>query len=69
VAEDLNIPFVGRIPIDPAVSACGNSGEPFIISLPQSVIAGAMRDIGRRCRTLMDQRGRLTLVTQLVYKD
>jgi len=68
VAEDLNIPFVGRIPIDPALAACGDNGEPFIISLPQSVIAGAMRDIGRRCQTLMEQRGRLTLVTQLVYK-
>jgi len=69
VAEDLNIPFVGRIPIDPAVAACGDRGEPFIASLPQSKIAGTVREIGQRCRTLMEQRGRLTLVTQLVYKD
>jgi ATP-binding protein involved in chromosome partitioning len=69
LAEDLNIPFIGRIPIDPAVAACDKSGDPFITSLPQSVIAGTVRDIGRRCRALMEQRGRLTLVTQLVYKD
>jgi len=69
VAEDLGIPFMGMIPIDPAVAACGDRGEPFITSLPQSKIAGTVREIGQRCRTLMEQRGRLTLVTQLVYKD
>jgi len=68
VAEDLNIPFVGRIPIDPGAATCGDNGEPFIISLPQSRIAGTVREIGQRCRTLMEQRGRLTLITQLVYK-
>jgi len=69
VAEDLGIPFVGRIPLDPAVAVCGDRGEPFITSLPQSKIAGTLREIGRRCQALMEQRGRLTLVTQLVYKD
>jgi len=69
LAEDLGIPFVGRIPIDPTVAACGDRGEPFITSLPQSKIAGTLREIGRRCQALMEQRGRLTLVTQLVYKD
>lgn len=69
LAEDLGIPFVGRIPIDPTVAACGDRGEPFITSLPQSKIAGTLREIGRRCQALMEQRGRLTLVTQLVYKN
>ena len=69
LAEDLSIPFVGRIPIDPTVAACDDRGEPFITSLPQSKIAGTLREIGRRCQALMEQRGRLTLVTQLVYKD
>jgi ATP-binding protein involved in chromosome partitioning len=69
VADDLGIPFVGRIPIDPMVAACGDKGEPLVASLPRSKIAGTVREIGQRCRTLMDQRGRLTLVTQLVYKD
>jgi ATP-binding protein involved in chromosome partitioning len=69
VAEDLGIPFVGRIPIDPGVAACGDKGEPLITALPQSKIAGTVREIGQRCRVLMEQRGRLTLVTELVYKD
>jgi ATP-binding protein involved in chromosome partitioning len=69
LAEDLGIPFAGRIPIDPSVAACGDRGEPFITSLPQSKIAGTVRDICKKCRTLMEQRGRLTLVTQFVYKD
>lgn len=69
VAEDLGIPFVGRIPIDPGIAECGDRGEPFIASLPQSKIAGTVREIGHRCQALMKQRGRLTLVTELVYKD
>jgi ATP-binding protein involved in chromosome partitioning len=69
LAEDLSIPFVGRIPVDPLVAACGDKGEPVITTLPQSATAGALREIGQRCQVLMDERGRLTLVTQLVYKD
>jgi len=69
VAEDLGVPFVGRIPVDPEIAACGDKGEPLITSLPQSVIACTLREIGQRCRVLMEERGRLTLVTQLVYKD
>lgn len=69
VAEDLNIPFVGRLPIDPGVAACGDKGEPFITSRPQSTAAGTFREIGHRCQTLMEERGQLTLITQLAYKD
>jgi ATP-binding protein involved in chromosome partitioning len=69
LAEDLSIPFVGRIPVDPLVAACGDKGEPVIATLPQSATAGALREIGQRCQILMDERGRLTLVAQLVYKD
>ena len=69
LAEDLSIPFVGKIPVDPLVAACGDKGEPVIATLPQSSTAGALREIGQRCQILMDERGRLTLVTQIVYKD
>jgi ATP-binding protein involved in chromosome partitioning len=69
LADDLKIPFVGRIPVDPVVAACSDKGKPVIISLPESVIARALREIGQRCQVLMDERGRLTLVTQIVYKD
>jgi ATP-binding protein involved in chromosome partitioning len=69
LADDLNIPFVGRIPVDPLVAACSDKGEPLITSFPESVIAGALRKIGQQCQVLMDERGRLTLVTHIVYKD
>jgi len=69
VAEELNIPFVGRIPVDPVLAACSDKGEPVITNLPQSVTAGALREIGQRCQVLMEERERLTLVTQIVYKD
>lgn len=69
VAKDLDIPFVGRIPVDPVVAMCSDKGEPFITSLPRSTTAGAVRDIGEQCRVLMEERGRLTLVTKIVYED
>jgi Mrp family chromosome partitioning ATPase len=69
LADDLKIPFVGRIPVDPLVAACSDKGEPVITTFPQSATAGALRQIGQRCQVLMNERGRLTLVTHIVYKD
>ncbi len=67
VAEDLDIPFLGRIPLDPEMAKCGDTGDPFIVSLPGSVAAGTLREVSQRCRVLMEERARLTLITQIVY--
>jgi ATP-binding protein involved in chromosome partitioning len=44
-AEKLGIPFLGRIPIDPAIRAGGDTGMPILISDPASPQATAFRDI------------------------
>jgi ATP-binding protein involved in chromosome partitioning len=36
IAEDLHIPFLGRIPIDPAICEDSDKGSPFVIEHPRS---------------------------------
>ncbi|MBP1620116.1 MAG: putative mrp protein [Acidobacteria bacterium] len=43
-AEQLGVPFLGEIPIDPAIVVGGDAGEPIVASHPQSAAARAFRD-------------------------
>lgn len=36
LAGELKVPFLGRIPLDPAVSAAGDGGSPTVVSAPDS---------------------------------
>ena len=36
LAEELNIPFAGRVPIDPRVGACEDAGENFFEKHPDA---------------------------------
>jgi ATP-binding protein involved in chromosome partitioning len=47
-AEKLGIPFLGRIPIDPAIRAGGDTGMPIVIVNPASPQAAAFRDISAK---------------------
>lgn len=44
-AERLGVPFLGRVPIDPLITASGDMGQPALILEPQSVQAEAFRKI------------------------
>lgn len=44
-AEKLGVPFLGRIPIDPAIRAGGDSGLPIVVADPESPQAKAFREI------------------------
>jgi ATP-binding protein involved in chromosome partitioning len=41
LAADMGIPFLGEIPIDPRVSACGDAGDPIVHKHPTSPVAKA----------------------------
>jgi ATP-binding protein involved in chromosome partitioning len=45
VAEDLSIPFLGRIPIDPEVCTSSDSGVPFVVEHQDSMAAKAFMEI------------------------
>lgn len=53
-AEKLGVPFLGRIPIDPAIRDGGDSGHPIVVADPASPQAGAFRDIAQK---LIDELG------------
>lgn len=45
MAEELNIPLLGRLPLEPQICASGDQGEPFVVAHPQSESAQAMERI------------------------
>jgi ATP-binding protein involved in chromosome partitioning len=47
-AEKLEIPFLGRIPLDPAIREGGDTGRPLVIADPDSPQANAFREIAAK---------------------
>ena len=47
-AEKLAIPFLGRIPIDPAIRDGGDTGHPIVTANPASPQAAAFREIAHK---------------------
>jgi MinD-like ATPase involved in chromosome partitioning or flagellar assembly len=49
-AQDLKVPFLGRIPIDPDMVTDCDRGMPFVMSYPKSDATKALRQIADRCK-------------------
>jgi len=47
LAEEMKIPFLGRIPLDPAVRLAGDEGSPTVVSAPASAAGQALFEIAR----------------------
>jgi ATP-binding protein involved in chromosome partitioning len=47
LAEDMGVPFLGSVPIDPAAVEVGDSGRPMVLSLPDSPATKALLDAFR----------------------
>lgn len=45
VAEEMGVPFLGRVPIDPGIVVSGDAGKPFILSHPDSEASRAFQKI------------------------
>jgi len=48
-AQDMKVPFLGRIPIDPEMVADCDRGTPFVMSHPGSAAAQVFKGIANRC--------------------
>ena len=57
-AEELRVPFLGRIPLDIPTREGGDQGEPVLISQPDSEQATAIRDIARLLAAQISVQGR-----------
>jgi ATP-binding protein involved in chromosome partitioning len=47
VAERMGVPFLGEIPIDPAIRIGGDEGEPIVVKAPDSAAGKALKQISR----------------------
>ena len=45
LAKTMDLPFLGRLPIEPAVGECGDAGKPFVLTQPNSVSAKNFAEI------------------------
>jgi len=45
LAKEMEVPFLGRIPLDPAVVQAGDSGAPTVVSAPESAAARALGEV------------------------
>ncbi|MFO7707418.1 MAG: Mrp/NBP35 family ATP-binding protein [Desulfobacterales bacterium] len=52
IALDMNVPFLGSIPIDPQIAVCCDEGRPFIQHIADSPATAKLRDIIRPIEAL-----------------
>ena len=45
MADELEIPFLGEIPMDPVIRAGGDVGQPVLVIDPESTLSQSFRDI------------------------
>jgi len=59
IAEDLVIPFLGKIPIDPQICSDSDKGSPFTIEHPHSPASKAFKEIVKKVEGFLKQRKKL----------
>jgi ATP-binding protein involved in chromosome partitioning len=47
LAAEMKLPFLGRVPLDPAVRTAGDEGRPTVLSAPDSGSGKALREVAR----------------------
>lgn len=58
LAQEMELPFLGRVPLDPAVRLAGDEGSPTVVSAPASAAGQALLDVARAVeRTLVALEG------------
>jgi ATP-binding protein involved in chromosome partitioning len=46
-AEELNVPFLGELPLNPEIAMAGDTGTPFVVANPDSPVADAFRRLAQ----------------------
>jgi len=55
IASDMNVPFLGRIPIDPKICEASDEGVPFIIKHRDSAAAKAFLEIVKKIEKIVEK--------------
>jgi len=45
IANEVEVPYLGSIPLDPRISECNDNGEPFVIKYPDTQATKAIKEI------------------------
>ena len=56
-AEEMGVPFLGRVPMDPRIMESGDSGTPFVESFPDSPVAESFLKIVEECNRYLNMKG------------
>jgi ATP-binding protein involved in chromosome partitioning len=67
-AEKLNVPFLGRIPIDPAIRDGSDTGHPIVVVDPNSPQTIAFREIAQKIIAALGGRGGTSSIDSLLKK-
>lgn len=59
IAEDLNVPFLGKIPIDPEICEDSDKGMPFIVEHTNSPAAKAFMEIVKKIEGFLKHRAEI----------
>ncbi|HIG47889.1 MAG TPA: ATP-binding protein, partial [candidate division Zixibacteria bacterium] len=59
LSDELDLPFLGEIPLDPAVCAGGDAGKPIFLSHPESALAEVFRQISHNLTDRISQLARM----------
>ncbi len=57
LAREMEIPLLGRVPLDPAVREAGDRGRPTVLDAPDSDAGTALREVARRLRETLQGDG------------
>jgi ATP-binding protein involved in chromosome partitioning len=68
MAEDLSVPYLGKIPIDPEICRDSDRGSPFIIEHPNSPASKSFMNIVKKVKEFMKKKERLTKILQSSIK-
>jgi len=55
IAKKMRVPFLGRVPLDPAMVMCTDEGRPFVVAHPESPAAKAFTGIAEQWVRLIDK--------------
>jgi len=68
IAEELAVPYLGKIPIDPEICRDSDKGSPFIIEHPNSPASKAFMDIVKKVEGFLKKRRKLAKMLQSSVK-
>jgi ATP-binding protein involved in chromosome partitioning len=57
LADELGVPLLASIPLDPLLRECGDAGEPLVLAAPESETARAIVGLAERVVSLERERG------------